>query len=138
VRALRKALFWVHLAAGSLAGVVILVMCATGVLLAFQPQALRLVERNARRIPPAERTSLQRLGAGTLLRLATEAVAASPGDSPATVTVSADPAETATVAFGRERSSAAARGHGARSSRRRRTCTAGSRSAARAAPPARP
>ena len=98
MRTLRRALFWCHLAAGSLAGVVILILCATGVLLAFQPQALRLVERDARRVPP--RTSSQRVGAGKLLRLATQA---SPGDSPTALTIPSDRAEPATVAFGRER-----------------------------------
>ena len=97
MRALRKALFWCHLAAGAVAGAVILVLCATGVLLAFQPQVLRLVERPGL---PASAPSGERLGAGTLLRLAGEA---SPGDTPTAVTVSADRAEPAAVAFGRER-----------------------------------
>jgi uncharacterized iron-regulated membrane protein len=107
---------------------VILVMCATGVLLTFQPQVLRLVERDARRVPSAERDarrvpsaerdarrvpsaerdarrvparpSTDRLGAGALLRSAAEA---SPVDFPTALTLSADPAEPATAAFGRER-----------------------------------
>jgi uncharacterized iron-regulated membrane protein len=118
VRTLRRGLFWIHLAAGSIAGVVILILCATGVLLAFQPQVLRLVERNARRVPSAERnarrvpsaeriarrdparTSPTHLGAGTLLRLAGDSF---PGDSPSALTISSDPAEPAMVAFGRGR-----------------------------------
>jgi uncharacterized iron-regulated membrane protein len=81
VRALRRALFWTHLTAGVLAGAVIFAMCVTGVLLAFQPQILRIVEGRARHAPPA---SAERLAAGTLLRLAAEA---SPGAAPKLVRV---------------------------------------------------
>ncbi len=97
MKALRRALFWTHLAAGSLAGSVIFVLCVTGVLLAFQPQVLRFVERDARRTPAS---SGERLAAGTLLRLAAEA---SPGAAPTAVTVTSDPADSAAVDFGRER-----------------------------------
>ena len=97
MRGLRRALFWVHLAAGVLAGVVIFTMCVTGVLLAFQPQVLRFVERGVRTAPAA---SEPRMGAGTLLRLAAEAT---PGASPTAATLSSDPTQSASVAFGRER-----------------------------------
>jgi len=102
MRALRRALFWCHLAAGSLAGAVIFTMCVTGVLLAFQPQVLRFVERGVRRVPETgrPRQAAEPIPAGTLLRLAAEA---SPGSAPTAVTVSSDPAEAAAVAFGRER-----------------------------------
>ncbi len=102
MRGLRRFLFWCHLAAGSLAGAVIFAMCATGVLLAFQPQILRFVERGVRRVPETARphSTAEPIAAGTLLRLAAEA---SPGNAPTAVTVSADPAEAAAVAFGRER-----------------------------------
>lgn len=94
---LRRVLFWTHLAAGSLAGGVIFTLCVTGVLLAFQPQVLRFVERDARRAPAS---SGERLAAGTLLRLAAEA---SSGAAPTAVTVRSDPADSAAVDFGRER-----------------------------------
>jgi uncharacterized iron-regulated membrane protein len=98
MRGLRRALFWCHLTAGSAAGVVILTMCATGVLLAFQPQILRFAERRARAAhSPA---SAPRLPAGTLLGLAGES---SPGAVPTAITVEANPSESAAVAFGRER-----------------------------------
>ena len=97
MRAARRALFWAHLAAGALAGFVIFTMCVTGVLLAFQPQILRFVERDARRAPTSEG---ERLPAGTLLRLAAEA---SPGASPTSVTVSSNRSDSAAIAFGRER-----------------------------------
>ncbi len=97
-RGLRRALFWCHLAAGSLAGVVILVLCVTGTLLAFQPQILRFVERGVRRTPAT--AGVVHLGPGTLLRLAADA---SPGASPTAITLGSDPREAAAVAFGRER-----------------------------------
>ena len=102
MRALRRALFWCHLAAGSLAGAVIFTMCVTGVLLAFQPQVLRIVEDDVRRVPGTARPrqAAEPIPAGTLLRLAAEA---SPGSAPTAVTVSSDPSESAAVAFGRER-----------------------------------
>ena len=57
MKALRRVLFWCHLAAGALAGVVILVLCVTGVLLAFQPQVLafRRARGARRRLPPRPR-----------------------------------------------------------------------------------
>ena len=100
MKSLRRALFWAHLTAGSLAGVVIFTMCVTGILLAFQPQVLRFVERAGRTWSPAPPSTMERLAAGTLLRLASET---SPDAAPTAVTVSAGPGEPALVAFGRER-----------------------------------
>ena len=45
---LRRILFWLHLAAGVVAGIVILVMAATGVVMAFQRQVLQRAERGDR------------------------------------------------------------------------------------------
>ena len=41
----RKIFFWLHLTAGSLAGIVILIMSVTGVLLAWQRQIIRFADR---------------------------------------------------------------------------------------------
>ena len=76
----------------------ILTLCATGVLLAFQPQVLRVAERRARNVAP--RPSSAPVAAGSLLRLAARA---SPGGSPVSLTVSADRGEAAAASFGRER-----------------------------------
>ncbi|HTO74839.1 MAG TPA: PepSY-associated TM helix domain-containing protein [Thermoanaerobaculia bacterium] len=97
MKGVRKILFWCHLTAGSVVGIVILTMCATGILLASQPLVLALVERPARQ--PDARAAASPLGPGTLLRLG---AAASPGGAPTAVTIPADPSEPATVAFGRE------------------------------------
>jgi uncharacterized iron-regulated membrane protein len=45
---IRKTLFWCHLAVGVSAGIVILIMSLTGVLLTYQPQILRYIDRDVR------------------------------------------------------------------------------------------
>lgn len=50
----RKVVFWLHLAAGVIAGIVILVMSVTGVLLAFQPQVLDAKREPMRHLAVAE------------------------------------------------------------------------------------
>lgn len=97
MKTLRWALFWCHLTAGSLAALLVVALCASGILLAFQPQVLRVVERAARTAPG--RPSVPRLGPGTLLRLVSGLAA---GASPTAVTLSSDPSASAAVAFGRE------------------------------------
>jgi hypothetical protein len=50
----RKALFWLHLGAGVVAGIIIFVMSITGVLLTFERQMTDWADRHAARvIPPA-------------------------------------------------------------------------------------
>ena len=46
----RKILFWLHLIAGLIAGVLIAVMCFTGTVLAFEKELVAYAERDARRI----------------------------------------------------------------------------------------
>ena len=54
---LRRILFWIHLSAGVLAGVVVLVIAATGILLAYRPQLLRWPSHNYK-VASSERLSL--------------------------------------------------------------------------------
>jgi uncharacterized iron-regulated membrane protein len=95
---MRKVLFWIHLTAGVLAGLVILAMSVTGALLAFEPQVTRFAERGQRTVvPPVPRPE----------RLGPEALVASvlrfrPEARPSAVTLDADPAASAVVAIGRE------------------------------------
>ncbi len=49
---LRKILFWIHLTTGCLAGMVILVMSVTGILLAYQKQIISWADRDYRSVPP--------------------------------------------------------------------------------------
>ena len=60
----RTALFWLHLLCGVTAGVVILVMSFTGVVLAFKPQIQDWIERDVRYVTPQDSP---RLGAHQLL-----------------------------------------------------------------------
>jgi uncharacterized iron-regulated membrane protein len=95
---MRKVFFWIHLSAGVVAGLVILVMSVTGALLALEPQVTRFAERAQRTVvPPTPRP--ERLGPEALLasvlRFRTEA-------RPTAVTLDADPDAAAVVAIGRE------------------------------------
>ena len=94
---LRKAVFWLHLATGILAGIVILVLSVTGVLLAYEQQILTWAERGLR-TPPAGAT---RLSAEALVR---SALAAEPTLTPTNLTLEADPAAPARVGVDRRRS----------------------------------
>jgi uncharacterized iron-regulated membrane protein len=94
----RKTFFWIHLTAGVVAGAVILVMSATGALLALQPQVLRFVERGSRQVePPVPRP--ERLTPEALLARALEA---RPDLRPSSATLDADPRVAALVSSGRE------------------------------------
>jgi uncharacterized iron-regulated membrane protein len=94
---LRTLIFWIHLPAGVTAGVVILVMCVTGVLLACQQPAIAWAERSYRSRPPSPGTA--RLAVEALLE---RARAERPGLRPTTLTVRADPTAPVTIAVGRE------------------------------------
>jgi uncharacterized iron-regulated membrane protein len=92
---LRTILFWIHLAAGLVAGIVILMMSVTGTLLTFQQSVLKIVERSQRVVeapPGARRLELDAL----LARVR----AASPGAQPASVTLDSDPKAAVSVALG--------------------------------------
>jgi uncharacterized iron-regulated membrane protein len=65
---IRKIFFWLHLCAGTLAGVVILLMCVTGAALGFEKQVLRWAERNERSV--AANARAQRLPMESLLTAA--------------------------------------------------------------------
>lgn len=91
----RTWVFWGHLAAGCLAGLVILVMSATGAVLAFQPQLLERLERDQRYVSvPSDAV---RLGPSALLR---QAAAARPRDAAVSITMASDPSRSVTISFG--------------------------------------
>ncbi|MFN7917617.1 MAG: PepSY-associated TM helix domain-containing protein [Vicinamibacterales bacterium] len=86
-RPIRTALFWIHLVAGVAAGLVILVMSATGALLAFQPQILAFIDRDIRVVAP--QPGQPRLATSDLLaRVAAE----HPELHVSGITIDADPA----------------------------------------------
>lgn len=83
---------------GVIAGVVILNMCVTGVLLTYEKQITAWADtRGYRSAPPAPET--RRLSVETLITKAREARG---GASPTSLTLNADPAEPAAIGFGRE------------------------------------
>jgi uncharacterized iron-regulated membrane protein len=95
---LRSVIFWLHLAAGVVAGSVILIMSVTGVLLTYERQILEWADRGYRSAPPA---GASRLPVEDLLA---RAAAARPDAKPTGITLQADPAAPAQVALGRGRS----------------------------------
>ena len=92
----RQFLFWLHLIAGLVAGVVILVMSATGVALAFEKEIIAWAERDVRRVAP--QTGTQRLGLDELLNTVREQ---RPGGRPSTITLESDTNAAVLVSFGR-------------------------------------
>ena len=112
----RKILFWCHLAVGSIAGLVILTMCVTGVLLAFERQIISYAEHSFRVTPPAD---AHRLSLEALLE---NAHAVNP-TAPTNVVWKADASAPVEVSVGRNQSlllnpySGAVLGEGARHTR---------------------
>ena len=94
---IRSLFFWLHLIAGVVAGLVILVMSATGVILAFEKKIIAWTERNVRRVmpsgPEAKRLSLDEMLA--LVRVA------QPEARPTSLTIQSDPGVAVLVSLGR-------------------------------------
>lgn len=88
----RKLLFWLHLIAGSVAGIIILIMSVTGALLMYEKQIIAM----------AERGDYQRPFAGA--RLAPEDVLGKVRDArqqlPSSITFRSDPAEPVELGYG--------------------------------------
>ena len=94
----RQVVFWLHLTVGALAGMLILVMSVTGVLLAFERQILAFAERDALTVmPPA--SDAPRLNLDSVVANAREAV---PGGAPSAIAISANSTTATRVNFGRE------------------------------------
>lgn len=80
---MRKAIFWIHLTAGVVAGLFILIMCVTGVLLTFERQMRDWADRHdARVVPPVNAA-----------RLSVTDLIAKSGTMPSSVVVHSDPRE---------------------------------------------
>jgi uncharacterized iron-regulated membrane protein len=97
MKKLRKIIFWCHLPVGVIGGLVILNMCVTGVLLAYEKQITSWADtRGYRSAPPANQP--QHLPVETLITKAHE----TRGANPTSVTLKADPSAPAEIGFGRE------------------------------------
>jgi len=93
----RKVVFWLHLIAGVIAGVVIFVMSATGVVLAFEKEIVAWAERDGRRVtPPAG--AVKPLGVDVLLAKLREQRS---HERPTAITLEADPTIALAVSYGR-------------------------------------
>jgi uncharacterized iron-regulated membrane protein len=97
MKKLRKIIFWCHLPIGIIAGLVILNMCVTGVLLTYEKQIISWADtRGYRSAPPTAES--KRLPVEELINKAREAR----GANPTAVTLKSDPAAPAEIGFGRE------------------------------------
>ena len=96
MKALRTVLFWLHLAAGVAAGLVILVMSATGAVLAFKPQILNRSTARCGSSSPRARRGSRRRRSSRLRR------PSRPDVQPATLVFDRDPSASVAVGFGRD------------------------------------
>ncbi len=93
----RPILFWLHLAVGLVAGLFILNMAGSGILIAYEKQITALAERDQRTVAVPEGTVPLDLEA-----LVAQVEAARPDAALASVTLSSDPAAAAQFNLGRE------------------------------------
>ena len=95
---LRKLVFWLHLGAAVSLGLVILLLAATGLLLAFESQILAWADRDSSRIQSPQQSTEP-----TAVQDLLGAIAARQPDLPATaVTLKRDPIEATVLVLGRE------------------------------------
>lgn len=93
----RKVVFWLHLIAGVIAGVVIFIMSATGVALAFEKEIVAWAERDVRRVsPPA--ADAKPLGLDVLLAKLREQRS---NERPSAIVLEADPNIAVAISYGR-------------------------------------
>ena len=98
MKLLRKIIFWSHLLAGVIGGVVIFIMSATGVILMYQHQLVEFAERGVREVVPPS-GGAQRMSLDKLVAKARE----QKSDARATgVVLRNEPNASVAVAFGRE------------------------------------
>ncbi len=93
----RKIIFWLHLVAGVLGGIVIFVMCVTGALLSFEKDIAEFAERNMRFVAPTE--NAQKLSIQEILTKVSEA---KPKAKPSAIVLSNKPNAAWQISFGRE------------------------------------
>jgi uncharacterized iron-regulated membrane protein len=97
VKLLHKIIFWTHLLAGVIAGLVIFIMSFTGVVLMYEPQISEYSEWKARWVIPGPQT--KRLSLDELVGKVREV---NPEGRPAFITIKSDPAASIIVNLGRE------------------------------------
>ena len=95
----RRAIFWLHLAAGLVAGSVILVMATTGLMISFERQLVAAVERGTYTVAPPV-SGAQPLRPEALVARLRQTM---PDARPSGLTLRRDAAAPATASLGRER-----------------------------------
>lgn len=98
MRALRKSIFWLHLIAGVVGGIVIFIMCVTGAALSFEKNILENIEHDQRRVH-GNSVGEVRLQPSQILA---NVLAAKPEARPASFASLGDPLAAVTVGLGRE------------------------------------
>ena len=98
MKLLRKIIFWCHLTTGVSAGIIILTMSVTGVLLTYERQIMAWADTRGYRIEPPS-SAATHLSIEALLTRAREA---KPAANPSAITLRAHPKSPAEVSFGRE------------------------------------
>jgi uncharacterized iron-regulated membrane protein/flavodoxin len=98
MKLLHKIIFWSHLLAGAIGGVVILIMSATGFILMYEHQLVEYAERDVRMVVPPGPVA-RRIG---LDELVLKARAQNHGAHPTAIVLRNDPAASVAVGFGRE------------------------------------
>ena len=93
----RKIIFWCHLPVGVIGGLVILIMCVTGVLLAYEKQITLWADTSAYKSAPPS-ADARHLPVATLIENARN----SRGTAPTSITLRSDPSAPAEIGFGRE------------------------------------
>ena len=94
MKTLRSLLFWTHLVAGAIGGVVILIMSATGAVLALKPQIVAAIDRQVRVVTPEDGPHLAPSA------LIAAAAARKPGVAPTTASAERDASAAFAVTFG--------------------------------------
>src|SRR3954453_15560089 len=93
MKPLRTVLFWLHLAAGTTAGLAILVMSFTGAVLAMKPQIVKAIDQRVRVVRPGDQARLP------VSALVAAAPTAKPDAAPVAVAVDRDPSASVAVAL---------------------------------------
>lgn len=97
MKRLRRIIFWCHLPIGVLGGIIILIMCVTGTLLAYEKQITSWADTRGYRAHPPSPT-VRHLPVETLIAKARQ----TRQGVPSSVTLRADAAAPAEISFGRE------------------------------------
>lgn len=98
MKSFRKIIFWLHLIAGVATGIIIFIMCVTGVILTFEAQIKDYAESNVRYVKAPENNQPKLTPSEIFAKLRE----AKPDAKPTGLTLKADPNASVSFALGRE------------------------------------